>query len=283
MSRELVVVTSSRWLADDLASAGTVPVRHTLGLDIPDMGPGTALWCSGAWAGRLIASRFDHPFLAAGATWMTRVPEQFLRRRLVAGHLGDGQDVAGPVFAKLAEHKHSSIPAKVYPNFSDFEKLVIESFGKTASLGVNWVASEPVSFVREYRCFVADRAVTAASFYVASFYVDSRSAGSVTWDAYTSETSPNTGVASAFAQQVLDAMGDDQPPGFTLDVGQLADGSWAVVEANAAWSSNIYHGDPAGVIESILASQHHDADARWSWTPDETFQLKARPLERRQP
>jgi hypothetical protein len=36
-------------------------------------------------------------------------------------------------------------------------------------------------------------------------------------------------------------MGENQPPGYVLDVGKDSKGNWFVIEANAAWSSKIHH------------------------------------------
>lgn len=77
----LTVVSSSSWVSRDLASAGTLDVEATVGLDIPAM-EGAALWCSGSWAMRLLKSGIAHPFLSAGPGWLARVPERFLRRRI---------------------------------------------------------------------------------------------------------------------------------------------------------------------------------------------------------
>jgi hypothetical protein len=76
---------------------------------------------------------------------------------------------------------------------------------------------------------------------------------------------------------VVDAVGDNQPPGYTLDVGTDAEGNWSVIEANAAWSSNPYHCEAAGVMTSVLAAQQPGHD-RWRWQPDQVFLERARPL-----
>jgi hypothetical protein len=89
--------------------------------------------------------------------------------------------------------------------------------------------------------------------------------------------------ATGFAQHVLDTLGGDHPPGFVLDVAELADGSWTVVEANASWSSAPYHADPAGVVASILASQPMGAEpgpGEWAWVPDPVLTARALPLRR---
>jgi hypothetical protein len=126
---KLIVVTSARWVADDLRAAGTIGVEHSLGMDAPTLDGRTALWCSGAWALRLLKSGVQHPFLAAGPHWLTTVPAQYLRRDVWAGTLGDmpykGVD---PKFYKLAEHKHSGIPAGLSLGRGAFRRRAFDAF-----------------------------------------------------------------------------------------------------------------------------------------------------------
>jgi hypothetical protein len=274
----LTVITSARWLADDLAAAGTIDVTHALGLDAPDL-TGSALWCPGSWALRLAKSGIKHPFLAAGPGWLTTVPAEFLRREVWAGYLGDmpykGMD---PMFYKLAEHKHSGIPAGLHAGRGSFQRLAFDAFDFADGIeDLRFVGSEPMEYAREYRCFIAHGKVTAASFYLATVPGINDSSVTITWDAYEPDSSPDSAAAAAFAQRVVDAMGAEQPPGYTLDVGEDADGNFSVIEANAAWSSNIYHAPAAGVIESVLASQEPGHD-RWAWKPDALFLNRSRPL-----
>ena len=275
----LTVVTSARWLAEDLRAAATVSVDHSLGLDAPSLNDRTALWCSGSWATRLLNSGFDHPFLSAGPDWLTRVPAEFLRRDVWDGTIGQvpyrGED---PMFYKLAEHKHGEIPAGLYLTEDTFRRHVRTVFATADHVdALHFVGSAPMDYTREYRCFIARGTVTAASFYLATLPGINESTGTITWDAYDADRSPDARPAAAFAQQVVDAMGNDQPPGYTLDVGEDAAGNFSVIEANAAWSSNIYHAPAAGVVESVLASQEPGHD-RWSWKPDVLFLHRARPL-----
>jgi hypothetical protein len=275
---KLTVVTSARWLADDLAAAGTFPVVHALGLDAPDL-TDSALWCSGAWAMRLLKTGTAHPFLSAGPDWITRVPQEFLGRDVWASTLGDlpyrGTE---PRFYKLAEHKHARIPAGLHIGRGIFQRTAGAAFDFARGYeSLRVIGSEPMTYVREYRCFIAHGKVTAASFYLATVPGVHDSTVTITWDAYEQDRSPSSAEAAAFCQTVVDAMGEDQPPGYTLDVGEDESGHWSVIEANAAWSSNIYHAPAAGVIESVLAAQSPGHD-RWAWVPDTLFLARARPL-----
>lgn len=274
----LTVVTSARWLADDLATAGTCRVSHALGLDVPDLA-GSALWCSGAWAMRLLKTGITHPFLAAGPDWLTRVPAEFLGRDVWASELGSlpykGTD---PKFYKLAEHKHAGIPAGLSIGRGIFQRTAGAAFDFAPGYeSLHVIGSEPMAYAREYRCFIAHGKVTAASFYLATVPGMNNSTVTITWDAYEPGNAPDASKAAAFAQEVVDSMGSDQPPGYTLDVGEDAAGVFTVIEANAAWSSNIYHAPAAGVIESVLAAQSPGHE-RWAWVPDALFMDRARPL-----
>lgn len=275
----LLVVTSPRWIAEDLRAAGTIDVGHIFGLDAPALDDRTALWCSGTWATRLRKTGIEHPFLSTGPNWLPTVPAEFLRRDVWSGIVGHlpykGED---PMFFKLAEHKHSSIPAGLYLMEDTFQRHVRSVFATADHVDdLHFVGSALMDYVREYRCFIAHGKVTAASFYIAALPGIGDSIVTITWDAYEADRAPDASRAAEFAQAVVDAMGNNQPPGYTLDVGTDADGNFSVIEANAAWSSNIYHAPAAGVIESVLASQEPDHD-RWTWAPDALFLSRARPL-----
>lgn len=276
---KLLVVTSPAWVAKDLRAAGTIEVGHSLGLDAPDLDGSTALWCSWTWAMRLAKTGIEHPFLSPGPDWITTVPDEYLRRKVWAGRV-DGMPYKGtePMFYKLAEHKHSGIPAGLHIGRGHFQRLVGTAFNYAPGYEtLHYVGSEPMDYVREYRCFIAHGKVTASSFYRATVPGIYDKPVSITWDVYDAANCPDSSAAAAFAEEFVEVMGDNQPPGYVLDVGEDSDGNWSVIEANAAWSSNIYHAPAAGVIEAILASQM-PGHPRWAWTPDAFFLNRARPL-----
>lgn len=76
----LCVVTHARWMADDLGSAGVLPVIQDFGLgDLPENPALTAWWCPQNYAARLLASGVDpyfqsqgHDFLWRARTWHVR-------------------------------------------------------------------------------------------------------------------------------------------------------------------------------------------------------------------
>ena len=44
--------------------------------------------------------------------------------------------------------------------------------------------------------------------------------------------------------------GDDRRR--SIDVGLLADSSWAVIEANPVFGAGVYAGDPSGILDTVL-------------------------------
>ncbi|WP_432394962.1 hypothetical protein ACRQ5B_14320 [Pseudarthrobacter sp. L19] len=64
-----------------------------------------------------------------------------------------------------------------------------------------------------------------------------------------------------------------QPPGFVIEGGLSADGSWHLISAGPSWSAAYHLSNPSGVVASILAGQEPGNDL-WKWVPDELFQRR---------
>jgi hypothetical protein len=271
---ELRVVTTASWLARDLATGTDLPVVHDYGLDVGADVSTTAWWSPHGFVARLAATPgvAGPHLMSPGPGWMDSIGRRWTSRELWCGPLETAADCAlwsGPVFAKPAEIKRERLPAAVYTDAGTFARAA--SAGLLPSSAV--VLSALVRFTAEFRCFVApgpDGSPTVVA--ACAYLVDGQ-----TWDFWErADQAPDPSEAAAFAQLVVDDVVG--PPGFVLDVGRLADGSWAVVEPNASWSSNPYHCGPAGVVASILAAQDPAGDDRWVWASDPVFDQFARPL-----
>lgn len=280
----LAVHTDRAWLVEDFASAGTIMVRQDHPWESAAPLPGEAVWAPIGWVTRLAASGIQLPLTSVGPDWMGRLAAKHPslvgpRRQILTGAAGTVCRLwTAEVFAKPAEAKVPSFPARLFPSGGSALGY-LRCAGYSTDLQV--VLSTPILLAREFRCFIAGGAVTAASFYLDTVT-------GTTWDAYTGREDPalpNASAAAAFATQVLAALDGDHPEGFVLDVGQTTDGEWVVIEANASWSSAPYHADPAGVIASVLASQGEDAvgDGRFRFTPDPVLLARAVPLRTSDP
>ena len=274
----LRVVTHAAWLAADMTRGAPrgVSVVHDLGLDAPVDSRRTAWWMPHRTAARLaVTPGVILPELtSAGPEWTALLDRRWLHRRVWAGPLArmGACDIwsDGAAFAKPAEVKLARAPAIVYPTAAVFADAARAS-GMTDESWV--VVSDPVQFDAEFRCFVrrdgeGRHRVVASSPYLVN---------GTTWDSWESLVdAPDAGEAAAFADSLL-ASGVAGPRGWVLDVG-LISGEWAVVEANAAWSSNPYHCDVQGVVASVLASQAGGDGGFWRWRSDPAVTSRALPL-----
>nr|WP_227993582.1 ATP-grasp domain-containing protein [Pseudactinotalea sp. HY160] len=178
-----------------------------------------------------------------------------------------GADRQERAFMKPADHKIPGLPAGKWT----LPEFVAAARAARFPAGGLVLVSGIVHFTAEYRVFVLDGEPVAASGYL----IDGH-----TWDEWDPGDLPDTGEAITFARRVLTLSADlPVPRGWVLDVGLTTGGSWAVVEANPAWSSNPYWATEAGVnragtaepgagavVETILAAQvagNQGAGARW--------------------
>lgn len=268
VERQFRVVTHKRWLAELFRPMGAV-IDHGFDID-----PATALdtiwWAPGAWVASAHLSGVQLPLLSCGPDWLANVPREYRGRdvrNMTISEIPSGK--AAPTFAKLPEVKHDGIPAQVYGEC--YLRDTLEQYRLPAE--TIWQLQEPVRFTLEARFWVAHGAIVADSLY---------RIGNLIWGyngfdrlAQRLDTSHTLGAMRYMAKEVAHVV--DAAPGYTLDIG-LANGQPLVIEANAAWSSGPYNGDPAGIFEAIKASHDFGGEyPQWAWTHSPVFN-KARPL-----
>jgi hypothetical protein len=168
--------------------------------------------------------------------FLTRLPHRFLGRIVRFGHGSDIPSFGFPGFFKPADDK--CFPAKVYRSEAELPAHAIPD-----ETPVLW--SEPVQWSVEFRCFIADRRCLTLSPYARHSALAQAHDGS--WPAAPEED----GAARQFATDLLSVADLDMPPAFALDIGMLADGNWAVVEANPCWGAGIYGCDPGHVLQTL--------------------------------
>ncbi|MFD8483061.1 ATP-grasp domain-containing protein [Kitasatospora sp. NPDC059673] len=169
--------------------------------------------------------------LEPSADWLAALPRELTGRTVELTTLGAARRLAGPVFVKAPADKHFA--ARVYRDGGDLP-------GPELLDGdVPVLVSEVVQFAVEYRLFVLDGAVRAASRYAR--------------DGELSIGAPESDGLQAFAAEVLAASAEcaPLPSAAVVDVGRTP-GGWAVVEANAAWASGGYACDPDAVLDVVL-------------------------------
>lgn len=182
----------------------------------------------------MVAERLQTALIEPTLDWLTRLPARYLRRLVRFVSLADARSLPGPVFIKPADDK--CFPARVYESGAALPPLP-HLLPDTPTL-----ASDPVHFSVEYRCFVADRKLHAISPYVRGGDIARNAEGE--WVALPGEVE----AATAFVTELLADEGAPIPPASVIDVGLIEGQGWAVVESNPAWGAGICGCDPAQVL-----------------------------------
>ena len=205
------------------------------GLRVPDIADPHVVIYVEALFGPHVAAHVNRALVEMPEDWLPRVPLRWLHRRIHLSTLGEvRRTLDRPQFIKPPNDK--TFPAQVV---ADREGLPTEFDDDVAVL-----VADPVSFGNEYRCFCLDQRVLTSSPYV----IDGVHAQEVDYAA----PEPEHQEAQAFAEAVLTEV--DAPRALALDVGRLADGRWAVVEANGAWGAGLYGCDPDRALDVISAA-----------------------------
>ncbi|MFF5898913.1 ATP-grasp domain-containing protein [Streptomyces argenteolus] len=178
--------------------------------------------------------------LEPAGRWLDGLPYAFTGRRVRCVPLSEVRRVPGPLFVKPPTDK--SFPAAVY---ADGERPGLPAGSQDDPLVQ---ISEVVTWVREFRLHLLDGEIRTGSQYAAFGRLDV-----APFPGHPDETA-----VRAFAAGLTEACADSLPSGVVLDVGLMrggdgpGDARWAVVEANMAWFSNLYAGDPARALDVVL-------------------------------
>jgi hypothetical protein len=208
-----------------------------------------------------VGADLDLALLEPADDWLPRLPEEFRRRDIALTSLGEARWSRTPMFVKQPRDK--DLPAAVY---ADGSRLPV-----TDRLAAHTpvLVSDIVTFVVEYRLFVLDATIHAASRYATFGRLDPAPL----------DRDEHKPAVLAFANELLNACAGSLPSAVVVDVGlagnaDRGDEHWAVVEANMAWFSTCYTADPDRVLDVVLraAGPRHRTAAR-----DHAFVRTVRP------
>lgn len=227
----LAVAAGERGLAVERFVTGAVPARLR-GV------AGGHLYGGPRFAG-VVVDDLGIALLEPADDWLTGLPAEFLRRDVTLTSLGEARWSRTPMFVKQPREKE--LPAGVYADGGRLPGVDV------LPADTEVLVSEIVTFVAEYRLFVLDATVHAASRYATFGRLDPAPL----------DDDPRESAVLDFAAGLLAAVGDGLPSAVVVDVGLAADAdrgdeNWAVVEANMAWFSSCYAADPARVLDVVL-------------------------------
>jgi|SRR5581483_3816533 len=169
--------------------------------------------------------------------WLPNLPHTLRKRDVRLTSLRDARSITHRSFIKPAEEK--GLDAKIYESGAE---LPGPDFYRD-DLPV--LVQEIVHWRSEFRCFVLGSSVlTAAPYWLNGAIAQNENRD---WLKDASESAQ----AVSFCETVLAHSAFERPRAFVLDVGETCDRGWAVIEANAAFSSGIYGNDPCNALEVI--------------------------------
>lgn len=238
-----VLVVAPRVLPTVTALATVAVMR---GLDVVTHLTGgqgvAAYYYGGPKAGAKVAAELGIGLLEPDDHWLPDVPTRFVGREIEAMRLGVAWGLDKEAFVKPPSDK--GFLARVYRDGDDLRE---ETGGLAPDTSV--LVSEVVEFASEYRLFLLDGVVHAASRYATWGRLDPGPEGTV------------PGNVSAFVAEYVGEYGDRLPSAVVLDVGVL-NGEVAIVEANMAWFSQYYMADLDRVLDVVLRAAGPLEDVR---------------------
>lgn len=198
----------------------------------------------------IVAQECHHILLEAPANWLMRLPKEYLHRDLRLVTLAEARKLTKAQFIKPAEGKFFA--AKVYPNADDLPPLGTQAEGMPVYI------SEPVKWLKEFRCFIFERRLLTFSIYSRQGELAEN------WLMSADEVDSVKEFCAKFLADIRITM----PPAFVLDIGEIEGRVWAVIEANPVWASGIYGSDTTKILSlleraCIPAKDLSDEDAKW--------------------
>jgi len=188
------------------------------------------------YAEPLLATHIAHTLglelLGPANDWLPSIPERWRKRLVQLAAMKQARECTEPQFIKSAAGKE--FDARIYHSGKDLPR------GQMISDSLPVLIQEIVRWDVEYRCFVSERTVKAASSYW-RHGKESRDGNGI-WSA--NELSE----AIDFCNMLLSDPEVCVPDACVIDVGMIQGKAWAVIECNAAWSSGIYGCDGTAVL-----------------------------------
>ena len=211
-------------------------VVRARGITVPPLPDPDAVIYVEALYGPPIAAAVGRALLEPPIDWLPALSPTLRHRRIELATVAAARASTAPAFVKPPNDK--SFAAAVYASGA----ALPPDLDPAAPV----LIAEPVRWRSEYRCFCLDGEVATASPYLRD--------GALARDVDYAAPADELAAAIAFATQALAQAPATTPRALALDVGLLADGRWAVVEANGAWGAGIYGCDPDRALDVIRAA-----------------------------
>jgi len=154
---------------------------------------------------------------------LSKVDYTWIKRKIDICELQDAVNIDYPIFIKSLIPKIFS--AKVYSSYEELKEECKQLDGNTPI-----IVSEIVSITAEVRSFILNGKQMVSSLY---------------------EGSGDVNEANQFIQEFLKVNNDLFPSTFVLDVGDIPDKGWSIIETNSTWGAGLNGCDAEKVVDCI--------------------------------
>jgi hypothetical protein len=186
-----------------------------------------------------IADEIKHRLVNCDDTWLPSLPELYRLRTIALTTFATAKEERSNIFVKPVQ-KGLFAPDIYSPGSLKRTEPPVPS-------QTSVYLSEPVQWLTEFRCFVAQRKIVA----MAPYRIGAQRLTQI--DDPLPATLEESNAARDFCEELLADRNVPLPPGVVIDVGRIKGKGWAVVEANEAWASSIYSCAPEAVLNSLLS------------------------------
>ncbi|HET6246491.1 MAG TPA: ATP-grasp domain-containing protein [Tepidisphaeraceae bacterium] len=194
-----------------------------------------------------VAAQFNLALLEPPLDILARLPRALSLRQIEFTRWCDLGRFSAARFLKPADPLAKVFDAGIYRDRN--EVRVTKPFpGQTPVL-----AAEPVEWLAEFRCFVLDGKVVAASPYLSFGRPLQHQPGKT--------IGPPPLPVLDFCRRLTSTPGINLPLAYVVDVGLIEDRGWAVVEFNPPWCAGILSASPANVLNVLRRSCRDRATA----------------------
>jgi hypothetical protein len=212
-------------------------VQRVNGWQVPDVSAASVAIYGEPLIAHYIAQKLNLKLIEPPVDWLPKIPQRWRGRDIRLASLAEARELQRRAFIKPAEDK--CFEARIYESGNELPTPPV----LPADLPV--LVQEVVHWRVEYRCFVVDRKIAAASAYWRHGALSQDPDGS--W----AEVQDELDEAKEFCLRFLADPEVSVPPAAVIDVGVIENHGWAVVECNAAWGAGIYGCDPLEVLRVL--------------------------------
>jgi len=211
-------------------------VLRVHGWQVPDVSPADATVYGEPLFARHVAQTLKLRLTEPAVDWLPKLPNRWRAREVRLTTLAEARCETAMKFIKPADEK--CFDARVYSSGA----ALPPPGALPDDLPV--LVQEVVDWQSEFRCFVLDRTVVATSSYWRDGEITRSEEGWLSSD-------PNLEEATRFCERFVGERDVEVATAVVVDVGIIRDRGWAVLEANAAFSSGIYGCDPVQVLRVL--------------------------------